>query len=174
VADADGSRCSILEAQNQPLVIELWHVNNDEQALNITQLPFNELIGLELAGPEADLMVGLPAAPQYLNHLGTVHASALLAVVEAGSGEFLLRNFGHIENLVPVVRKLEARFRKPASGSVTSRCSLDKAVLDGWMSELQSRGRVSATLPVDVVDTTGSVVLSAVVEWLITQPGKHA
>jgi hypothetical protein len=56
--------------------------------LNITLLPFNKLIGLEPAGP--DCMVGLPEGPQYLNHLGTVHASALLAVAEAGSGEFLV------------------------------------------------------------------------------------
>lgn len=144
-----------------------------ERALNITHLPFNRLIGLELAGPEGNLMVGLPDAPRYLNHLGTVHASALLSVAEAGSGEYLLRSFGHINNLVPAVRKLEAKFRKPASGSVTSRCDLDRKVVDSWIADLESRGRVSAAIPVDVIDSTGVVVLSATVEWFVTKVGTN-
>ena len=137
--------------------------------MNITQLPFNKLIGLELAGPDNNFMVGLPEGPHYLNHLGTVHASALLAVAEAGSGEFLLRNFGHLDNLIPVVRKIEARFRKPAHGTVTARCILDNGALDSWIADLDSRGRVAAAIPVDVIDATGNVVLSATVEWLVAK-----
>lgn len=118
-------------------------------------------------------MVSLPSGPQYLNHLGTVHGSALLAVAEAGSGEYLFRNLGHIKDVVPVVRKLEAKFRRPANGSVTSRCAIAQAILDGWMSELEVRGRVSADVPIEVIDATNTVVLSAVVEWFITK-GKNA
>ena len=55
--------------------------------------------------------------------LGSVHASALLARAEASSGEFLLRHFGSSEGIVPVVRRLESKFRKPAQGSVTSSAS---------------------------------------------------
>ncbi len=113
-------------------------------------------------------MVSLPAGPQYLNHLGTVHGSALLAVAEAGTGEFLIRNLGHIKNVVPVVRKLEAKFRKPANGSVTSRCAVAQSVLEGWAFDLEARGRVSIDIPVEVIDSTNTVVLSAVVEWFIT------
>jgi len=137
--------------------------------LDIRLLPFNKLIGLEIAGSEGDLMVCLPAGSQYLNHLGTVHGSALLAVAEAGSGEYLFRNLGHISNVFPVVRKLEAKFRKPANGKVTAKCTVIRAVVDGWVSELETRGRVLANVPVDVVDSTNAVVLSAVVEWFITR-----
>ena len=49
-----------------------------------TQLPFNRLVGLETS--TGDLLVSLQAGPQHGNHLGTVHASALLAVAEAGAG----------------------------------------------------------------------------------------
>jgi acyl-coenzyme A thioesterase PaaI-like protein len=136
--------------------------------LDISLLPFNKLIGLEVAG-SGDLMVRLPAGPQYLNHLGTVHGSALLAVAEAGSGEFLFRSLGHIENVVPVVRKLEAKFRKPANGSVTSRCAVARDIVDGWAVELEARGRVSADVPVEVIDSTNTLVLSAVVGWFITR-----
>src|SRR5262245_23280331 len=58
--------------------------------VDVTRLPFNALIGLEPASPESGCLVYLPADPKYANHLGTVHASALLAVAEAGSGAALI------------------------------------------------------------------------------------
>jgi acyl-coenzyme A thioesterase PaaI-like protein len=137
--------------------------------MDISQLPFNQLIGLELAGPEDGFLVSLPDKPQYSNHLGTVHGSALLAVAEAGSGEFLLRHLGPIEGFVPVVRRVEAKFRKPASGRVSSQCSIAEEVIVAWSSELASRGRLSASIPIEVVDSRGVVVMSAVVEWFISR-----
>ncbi|MGV3721038.1 MAG: PaaI family thioesterase [Actinomycetota bacterium] len=82
--------------------------------MDVTALPFNQLVGLEAASPESGFLVTLPAGPEHGNHLGTVHASALLAVAEAGSGAFLVRHLGDADGLVPVVRRLDAKFRKPA------------------------------------------------------------
>ncbi len=56
--------------------------------MDVTKLPFNHLIGLELADPGSDFLVSLPDDVKYTNHLGTVHASALFAVAEAASGLF--------------------------------------------------------------------------------------
>jgi acyl-coenzyme A thioesterase PaaI-like protein len=136
--------------------------------VDVTQLPFNRLVGLE--PPDADgFLVSLPAGPQYLNHLGTVHASALLAVAEAGSGAFLARHLGDPTGVVPVVRRLEAKFRRPASGRLSARAVVDPADIARWASELAARGRVSATVGVEVVDASGSVVLAAAVEWFIAR-----
>lgn len=142
--------------------------------MDISELPFNKLIGLEIAGPENSLMVAMPAGDRYLNHLGTVHASALLAVAEAGSGEFLYRNFGHISHAVPVLRKLEARFRRPASGRVASRCVVSQEVVAEWGVELASRKRLLAAIPVEVIDSAGSVVLTATAEWFIAVESHQA
>ncbi len=75
--------------------------------MNVTQLPFNRLVGLVPAKVDSGLLVTLPDGPQYLNHLGTVHAGALLAVAEAGSGVILLDQLGDTTGDVPVVRRLE-------------------------------------------------------------------
>lgn len=64
--------------------------------MDVTKLPFNRFIGLEKGALADKFLVSLPASAQYTNHLGTVHASALLAVAEAGSAEFLLRHFGGV------------------------------------------------------------------------------
>lgn len=142
--------------------------------MDISKLPFNQLIGLELADPESGFLVSLPNKPQYANHLGTVHGSALLAVAEAGSGEFLVHQLGDIEGVVPVVRKLEAKFRKPATGRMFSRCLVSQSLVAEWADELVSRGRVSASLPIEVVDSNGIVVMSAIVEWFISRDNVNA
>ena len=141
--------------------------------MDVSQLPFNQLIGLELANPDSGFLVCLPENPQYANHLGTVHGSALLAVAEAGSGAFLSQHFANETGVIPVVRKLEAKFRKPASGQVSARCKVSSDELFRWSTELATRGRISASIPVEVVDGAGVTVLSAVVEWFIAQGESH-
>lgn len=140
--------------------------------MNISQLPFNQLIGLELASPDSGLLISLPAGVQYTNHLGTVHGSALLAVAEAGSGVFLMQQFGDSTGFIPVVRKLEAKFRKPASGRVSARCVAKLDEISHWAGELATRGRLSAVIPMEVVDEGGVIVMSAVVVWFIAKAGK--
>src|SRR5262245_707915 len=95
-----------------------------EREMDVTQLPFNRHIGLESCPDDGEVLVSLPDGPQYANHLGTVHASALLAVAEAASGAFLVRHFGSGAGVVPVVRRLEAKFKKPARGRVSARCDV--------------------------------------------------
>lgn len=136
--------------------------------MDVSELPFNQLIGLELSANDSGFETSLPENPQYANHLGTVHASAMLAVAEAGSGAFLAKHFAEYTSFVPVVRRLEAKFRKPAVGQISARCSVSSEVVETWGQELVSRGRLSVAIPVEVVDAAGVMVMSAIVEWFIT------
>ena len=140
--------------------------------MDVATLPFNALIGLTAADPP--LLVRLPADARHANHLGTVHASALLAVAEAGSGVWLVRALGEANGVVPVVRRLEAKFRRPATGRVSARAAVAAGEVERWASELAARGRVSAAVPVEVVDAAGVVVLSATIEWFIARAAPDA
>src|SRR3954452_3519488 len=104
--------------------------------MDVTQLPFNRLVGLEAAAGDGEFLVSLPDGPQYANHLGTIHASALLAVAEAGSGAFLVRQFGSAAGFVRVVRRLEAKFRNPARGRVAARCTVGAEEIGRWSAKL--------------------------------------
>lgn len=137
--------------------------------MDVTQLPFNRLIGLEEAEEGSGFLVVLPEGTQYANHLGTVHASALLAVAEAASGAFLVQQLGDSAGFVPVVRRLEAKFRKPAKGRVSARSTVAKEDVASWSTELASRGRLSAPVTIEVVDAAGVIVLTATVEWFIAR-----
>lgn len=132
----------------------------------VTTLPFNQFLGLE-PSPDAAQVLRLPAGGHYLNHLGTVHASALLALAEASSGECLLRRFGSATGLLPVVRRLEAKFRKPARGAVTSTVTVAPEAFAQFDTDLAAKGRALLTIPVDLHDEAGTHVLSASVEWFV-------
>lgn len=133
----------------------------------VTTLPFNRFIGLEPA--DGNQLLRLPAGPQFLNHLGTVHASALLALAEASSAEFLLRHFGSSEGVIPVVRRLESKFRKPAHGAVTSTASAAPEVFAQLNTDLAAKNRASIAIAVELHDESGAHVMSADVEWFITR-----
>jgi len=105
---------------------------------SVTELPFNSFLGLQKAAEPSQLL-RLPPGGQYLNHLGTVHASAQLALAEASSGEFLLHRLASVEGIVAVVRRLEAKFRKPASGAVTFVANAPQEKLDQSLRTLQTR-----------------------------------
>lgn len=112
-------------------------------------------------------MLQLPAGGQYLNHLGAVHASALLALAEASSGEYLLKHFGSSEGVVPVVRHIEAKFRKPANGCVHSSANAAPEALAQLNADLTAKGRALISVTVELHDESGTHALTASVEWFI-------
>lgn len=134
----------------------------------VITLPFNQFLGLEQA-PEAPHLLRLPAGGQYLNHLGTVHASAQLALAEATSGEFLLCGLGDVEGVVPVVRRMESKFRKPAMGALVSQVSTAPEALEAARADLAAKGRALISVAVELHDEKGAHTLSATVEWFITR-----
>lgn len=133
----------------------------------VLDLPFNDFIGLQSA--EEPHLLSLPAGGQYLNHLGTVHASALLALAEASSGEWLLQNLKGMEGIIPVVRRLESKFRKPADGGVRSTVRMKPEEIVALKDMLEIKGRALIEILVELHDDSGQHVLSATVEWFITR-----
>lgn len=140
---------------------------------SVIDLPFNKFVGIKRATDETQLL-RLPIGGQYLNHLGTVHASALLALAEASSGEFLLRHFGSADGVIPVVRRLEAKFRKPANGAITSTVKTPAEALSTLDADLAAKGRALVSIHVEVHDESGAHVLSAEVEWFIQRVNPNA
>jgi acyl-coenzyme A thioesterase PaaI-like protein len=137
--------------------------------VDITEIPFNRLVGMERAR-EPQGVLSFPADVRYTNHLGTVHAGAMLALAEASSGEYLLREFGTLPYpVLPVVRRVEAKFRKPARGAIHSRVSVAPADRDAFVHTLAERGRALLAIHVDVHDDQGVHVLATTVEWFVAR-----
>lgn len=137
--------------------------------MDVTALPFNRFLGLQTADPGSGFLVALPGSANFTNHLGTVHAGALLSVAEAGSGAFLLKHLGDGTGYLPVVRRMESKFRKPAHGRISARASVGAGELERFMTELTAKGRALIRVSVEVVDESGVIALSSEVDWFIAR-----
>lgn len=140
---------------------------------SVTSLPFNRHVGITKSSTNEGLLE-LPSGEQFLNHLGTVHAGAQLALAEACSGEYLLSALSNETGIVPVVRRVEAKFKKPANGRVIAKINTSLTVIDQSLAELAAKGRCFLTVHVDVFDEHGQHSLSSNFEWFVARTANHS
>jgi acyl-coenzyme A thioesterase PaaI-like protein len=133
---------------------------------SVIELPFNIYFGIQKSLEPTELLL-LPANKLYLNHLGTVHAIAQIALAEASSAEFLLRSFGSSAGYIPVVRRLESKFRKPANGVIRSKTSTPPEAIEQLRADLVAKGRATISIAIELYDESGTHTLSATFEWFI-------
>ncbi len=135
--------------------------------MDVTKLPFNAFLGIK-SSKEENFLLELDYADHFLNHLGTIHASVQFALAEAASGEFLLRTFSaHTANIIPVVRKAEIKFRKPAEGKIITKAKMDEKEKDRVRDELTQKGRSLIPVIVEVYDGHKNLTLQAEFEWFV-------
>ena len=138
--------------------------------MDITQIPFNRLIDLERCETREEGLFQLAADPKFTNHIGTVHGAAIFALAEASSGEFLIRNLKlDLDTIIPVVRRAEIKFRKPAEGLIYARGLSNE---DDWLTFAGSyakRARAMIGFQIEVLDSNDVVVAAAAFDWFITK-----
>lgn len=135
---------------------------------SVTTLPFNRHVGIQKSSTSEGLLE-LPSGEQFLNHLGTVHAGAQLALAEACSGQFLFSALANETGIVPVVRRVEAKFKKPANGRITAKINTSLTLIDQSLADLAAKGRCLLTVHVDVYDEQGQHSLSSNFEWFVAK-----
>ena len=139
---------------------------------SVTTLPFNRHVGIQKSSTGEGLLE-LPSGEQFLNHIGTVHAGAQLALAEACSGEFFLNALANETGIVPVVRRVEAKFKKPANGRVIAKINTSLTIIDQSLAELAAKGRCLLTVHVEVYDEQGQHSLSSNFEWFIVKAANN-
>ncbi len=140
--------------------------------MDVLKIPFNEFVGLTTSD-DSRYLLELDARPEYLNHIGTVHASALFALAEASSGVFLLKTFEAVEVIVPVVRNVEIKYKKPAHGMIRSTATLiDTGAVD-ILEKLERKSRTLLSVKVSLLDSRGVNVMQATFEWFVTKITKE-
>jgi acyl-coenzyme A thioesterase PaaI-like protein len=136
--------------------------------IDITKVPFNKFLGIALAN-NPEYLLQLDAREEYTNHLGTVHAAALFTLAEGSGAQLLLKSFPEeiIDNVIPVLRKVEVSYKKPATGVIVSTASLKDTTIYLLTEQLLSKKRVSIVTPVDLFDESKTKVFSANFEWFV-------
>jgi len=141
--------------------------------VDVTEIPFNRLIGIARSD-RPDRLLMLRRAADYQNHLGTVHASAQFALAEATSGAFLLQCFREQSGaVVPVVRRVEVKFSKPAQGPLYAAARLDgdRAPV---LAQLENKGRAVIRVEVRIEDAEGGATMAASFDWFVSALERRA
>ena len=138
--------------------------------MQVTSIPFHAHLGLEVASPPH--LLQLSPRDVHQNHLGTIHASVMIAVAEAGSGLFLQQHLGEEVarlggRILPIIRRIDAKFHQAGHGIIYCRSIMEPDVLYEVLDELKSRNRAKVVVPMQVVDTTATLLLSASFDWFI-------
>ena len=136
--------------------------------MDVTKIPFNEFIGIKLSS-NSDYLLMLDDKPEYLNHLSTVHASAQFALAEATSGYFLLNEFNNLTGIIPVVRKVEVKYKKPSTGKVFSKAKFCETTKNEVLESLMQKGRVLLKVEVTLYDESDIAVMQSVFEWFVSK-----
>lgn len=136
--------------------------------MNVVQLPFNTHLGLGRDDDGERLLV-LNFAEHLLNHLGTLHASALFGLAEASSGEFLVRHRGGREDIGGVVRKAACKYSAPAKSAVSASSSTDPSVVADAIEKVDAKGRALITIDIEVADAASAKVGNFSFDWLLAK-----
>ena len=103
-----------------------------------------------------------------MNHLGTLHAGALFSLAEATSGEFLLRQFHHSElEIIPVVRKGDIKYSRPAESTVYSTADFTENSVDEIYAGLKERGKVLIEVRVELYNDTDERIAVSSIQWFL-------
>ena len=131
--------------------------------MDVTELPFNKLIGLKLD----DGCVAIEPLGHHANHVGTVHATVIYGAAEAASGQCLVQKFPDLAATgFIVLRGSTVKYRRPASldAPLMAKGDVTKDAADKFRSQFESRGR--SAIAVSVVVTQASVeVFTGTFSW---------
>jgi acyl-coenzyme A thioesterase PaaI-like protein len=136
--------------------------------MDITKVPFNKLLGISLS-KDSNFLLQLDAREEYTNHLGTIHAAALFALAEGSGAQFLLNAFPNeiVQNSIPVLRKVEVNYKKPANGIIVSSAIIKNDTIENITHHLTKKKRALVTTIVDLYDSQQVKVFTGNFEWFI-------
>ncbi len=134
--------------------------------MDVSALPFNRHLGLTIDDIDGVPTVVLHPGKHHLNHVNTVHATAIYGLAEAASGHYLLSELPDLaDEFVAVLRTSATKYRRPATADAPlhARATLDNESAASFLEMLGSRRRASVEIAVSVVQKdvevfTGSFV----------------
>lgn len=129
-------------------------------------VPFAGHLNLEITSvAEGEATVVLPERPELVNHVGSQHAGALFTVAETASGAAFVGAFAErMGDVTPLARSAEIEYEKIASGPITAKAHLGVPAAEA-LATLDGTGKVEFPCEIELTDSDGSRVATAIVRW---------
>lgn len=134
-----------------PLPVEL------ARQLTEQQIAFVQRSGLQAEVLEPGFVrLRMPLAGNQ-NHIGSMYAGALFTLAEIPGGALFLTSFD-VERFYPLVKEMNLRFRRPASGDIRVEARLSAAEIARLEDEAGRLGKAEYQLDLQLTDGAGEVV----------------
>jgi len=119
-------------------------------------VPILGAMGLEVLEAEPGRAAArIPTAPN-VNHFGVAYAGSLFSVAEMLGG--IIGGFFDVPGAVPLVKRLEIDFTRPAMTAATARTTLSEEERARVQAETAANGKSNFELLTEVTDEAGEVV----------------
>jgi len=131
--------------------------------MRVSDLPFNKHIGIQAHNG----VVTIPVKDLHMNHLGTVHATAIYGVAEAGSGQFIVESFGgEFPGALAVAHTGTVKYKSAAKADVWAEVTNSKPDPQQALDRLRRKGAAKITVEVNV-HSNNAIVAMAIFDWFI-------
>ena len=91
------------------------------------------------------------------NHIGSMYAGALFTLAEIPGGALFLTSFD-ASKFYPIVKEMNLRFRRPATGDIRVEASLSEAQIEQLQKQATEHGKAEYVLELQLTDDSGEVV----------------
>ncbi len=131
--------------------------------MRISDLPFNKHIGIQ----DHNGVVTIPVKDWHMNHLGTVHATAIYGVAEAGSGQFIKENFGaEFPDALAVARMGTIKYKAAAREDILAEVTKSEPDPHQVLDRLRQKGAAKIAVEVSVY-SNHEIVAIATFDWFM-------
>lgn len=91
------------------------------------------------------------------NHIGSMYAGALFTLAEIPGGALFLTSFD-TQRFYPLIKEMNLRFRRPATGDIRVEARLDAQQIEQLEQQAARLGKADFPLDLQLIDTSGEVV----------------
>ena len=121
------------------------------------QIAFVQRSGLKAEVLEAGhVRLRMPLAGNQ-NHIGSMYAGALFTLAEIPGGALFLTSFD-AQRFYPIVKEMNLRFRRPATGDIRVEARLAAEEIQQLQKQATELGKAEYVLQLQLTDESGEVV----------------
>lgn len=91
------------------------------------------------------------------NHIGSMYAGALFTLAEIPGGALFLTSFD-AQHFYPIIKEMNLRFRRPATGDIRVEARLEDAQIQALQKQATEEGKAEYVLELQLIDESGEVV----------------
>ena len=128
----------------------------------VRQLTEEQIAFVQRSGLKAEVLepgrvrLRMPLAGNQ-NHIGSMYAGALFTLAEIPGGALFLTSFD-AQRFYPIVKEMNLRFRRPATGDIRVEASLSEAQIEQLQKQATEEGKAEYVLELQLTDDSGEVV----------------